>query len=99
MNISSIMSNPSMPAASVAPRAAKQPELREAFDNFVGETFFSQMLSSMRTSVGKPAYFHGGRAEEIFQGQLDQILSQEFTKADGHSLTGDMFQLFNAPRR
>ena len=27
--------------------------------------------------VGKPAYFNGGRAEEIFTQQLDQVLSQE----------------------
>lgn len=99
MNISSMMATDPAAAASTLQRKSEQPQLREAFDSFVGETFFSQMMSSMRKSVGKPAYFHGGRAEEIFQGQLDQILSQEFTKSDGHSLSGDMFELFNAPRR
>lgn len=82
--------------AAAVDRAAKQgsKELREAFDNFVGETFFSQMLSSMRKTVDKPAYFHGGRAEEVFQGQLDQMLSQEMTKASSGQFSGPMFDLF-----
>lgn len=70
------------------------PELREKFDTFVGETFFSQMLGSLRKTVDKPAYFHGGRAEEVFQGQLDQMLSQEMTKATAGELSGPMFELF-----
>lgn len=70
------------------------PELREKFDTFVGETFFSQMLSSMRKTVEKPAYFHGGRAEEVFQGQLDQMLSQQMTKASAGQFSGPMFDLF-----
>jgi hypothetical protein len=71
---------------------------REKFDTFVGEAFFGQMLKAMRTSVGKSAYFHGGRAEEIFQGQLDQILSQEMTEASASELTGPMFELFQLTR-
>lgn len=72
-------------------------ELREAFDQFVGETFFTQMLSSMRKTVGKPAYFHGGRGEEVFQGQLDQILAQRMTEASASQFTGPMFELFINP--
>jgi Rod binding domain-containing protein len=69
-------------------------ELREKFDAFVGETFYTQMLSSLRKTVHKPAYFHGGRAEEVFQGQLDQMLSQELTKASAGQFSGPMFELF-----
>lgn len=91
------------PSATAAARqagaldAAKEqgsPELREKFDAFVGETFFSQMLGSLRKTVDKPAYFHGGRAEEVFQGQLDQMLSQEMTKASAGQFSGPMFELF-----
>lgn len=74
-------------------------ELREAFDGFVGETFFGQMLASMRKTVGKPAYFYGGRAEEIFRGQLDQQLAQEMTKASANTFTGPMFDLFMMSRK
>ena len=60
---------------------AKDAELRKAFDAFVGEAFFSQMLQSMRKTVNKPAYFHGGKAEEIFQKQLDQVLAEKVSKS------------------
>jgi Rod binding domain-containing protein len=70
------------------------PALREAFDSFVGETFYGQMLSAMRKSVGQAAYFHGGRAEEMFRGQLDQILAQEMTKTNGGDLAGSLFEQF-----
>ena len=77
-----------------AAKPTASPELREKFDTFVGETFFSQMLSSLRKTVDKPAYFHGGRAEEVFQGQFDQMLSQELTKASAGQFSGPMFELF-----
>lgn len=53
-----------------------QDKTREAFQSFVGETLFGQMLKSMRKTVGKTPYFNGGRAEEVFQQQLDQVLAQ-----------------------
>lgn len=80
------------------PGAADRAALREKFDTFVGEAFYGQMLSAMRSTVGKPAYMHGGRAEEIFQGQLDQMMSQEMTKASASSFTGPMFELFALSR-
>ena len=73
-------------------------ELREAFDQFVGETFYGQMLSSMRKMTGKAAYFDGGRAEEVFRGQLDQVLAEKMTAASADTFTGPMFELFNLQR-
>ena len=75
------------------------PELRKAFDHFVGETFFSQLLGQMRKMADKPAYFHGGRAEEVFQGQMDQLLSERLTEASGSTFTGLMFDLFMLGRQ
>lgn len=77
----------------------EQAELRQAFDAFVGEVFFGQMLESMRKSLGKPAYFHGGRAEEVFTSQLDQVLAEQMTAASAHQFSGPMFELFNLERR
>ncbi len=74
------------------------PALRKAFDDFVGQTFFQQMLASMRKTVGKPAYLYGGRAEEIFQGQLDQVLAEKMSAASADSFTGPMYDLFTLPR-
>lgn len=86
------------PQAPAANPAKSSPELRQAFQRFVGETFYGQMLGAMRKTVGKPAYFHGGRAEEIFQGQLDQVLGEQLAKASAAQLADPMFQLFALQR-
>jgi hypothetical protein len=67
-------------------------ELREQFTQFVGETFFGQMIKSMRATTEKPAYFHGGRAEEVFQSQLDQQLAQHLTEASAEQFADPMFE-------
>jgi hypothetical protein len=72
--------------------------LREAFRDFVGQTLFGQMLSSMRSTVGKPAYFHGGRAEEVFSEQLDQVLVERITEASASTVADPMYDLFNMQR-
>ena len=76
------------------PRLAgeKTDELRERFTQFVGEAFFGQMIKAMRSTVGKPAYFHGGRAEEVFQGQLDQTLAEHLTEASAARFAEPMFE-------
>lgn len=86
------------PQAPSASKSKDDRELRNAFDTFVGEVFFGQMLSSMRKTVGKPAYFHGGRGEEVFQGQLDQVLAGKLTEASASQFTGPMFNLFQLSR-
>jgi hypothetical protein len=70
------------------------PELREAFQDFVGQSLFGQLLSEMRNSVGKPAYFHGGMGEEMFQQQLDQVLVERISEASAKTLSQPMYELF-----
>jgi Rod binding domain-containing protein len=67
-------------------------EVKEKFTQFVGETFFGQMIKSMRSTVGKPAYFHGGRAEEAFQGMMDQKLSEQLTEATADKFADPMYR-------
>jgi hypothetical protein len=74
-------------------------QLRETFGQFVGEAFFGQLMKSMRASVGKPAYFHGGRGEEVFQGQLDQLLAEKISEASADRFAGPMFELFQLQRQ
>jgi hypothetical protein len=50
------------------------------------------MIKAMRATVGKPAYFHGGRAEEVFQGQLDQRLAEHLTEASASRFAEPMFE-------
>jgi peptidoglycan hydrolase FlgJ len=78
---------------------ADDPQLRQTFDTFVGEALFAQTLKSMRQTVGKAAYFHGGQAEEIFQQQLDQVLATKLSEASSDKLTGPMFELFSLQRK
>lgn len=67
-------------------------EVKEAFGQFVGETFFGQMLKSMRATVGEPAYFHGGHAEEQFQSRLDAQIAQDMSANGAGGLADDLFK-------
>jgi hypothetical protein len=73
-------------------------ELRQAFDSFVGEVFFGQLLKAMRKTLDKPAYFYGGRAEDLFTQQLDQVLAEKLGNASAEKFTGPMFELFSLSR-
>ena len=74
-------------------------ELEEKFTEFVGQTLYGSMLASMRKTLSKPAYMHGGRAEEVFQKQLDQVMVEELTEASADSIASPMFDLFNMQKR
>lgn len=67
-------------------------ELRDKFSSTFGTVLFGQMIKSMRSTVGKPAYFHGGQAEEMFRGQLDQLLSEKMADASGDRMVKPMFE-------
>ena len=74
-------------------------ELHEAFQDFVGQTFFAEMIKACRSTQQPSAYFNGGRAEEIFQGQLDQVLSEELSKSSADKIADPMFELFMLKRQ
>jgi Rod binding domain-containing protein len=95
----SLLNSASKPAGMAPVDGKDNSAVRKAFDQFVGETFFSQMLKSMRSMTDKPAYFHGGRGEEVFQGQLDQMLAEKMTEKSADTFTGPMFELFSLQRR
>jgi len=73
-------------------------ETKEAFRDFVGQTLFGQMLQSMRSTVGKPAYFHGGRGEEVFQQQLDAVMVENISEASASTVADPMYELFRLQR-
>ncbi|WP_164104624.1 rod-binding protein [Candidatus Laterigemmans baculatus] len=86
------------PSTLGAPPSPAADPAREAFRDFVGQTLFGQMLSSMRSTVGTPAYFHGGRTEEIFQEQMDQILVEDITEKSADTIADPMYELFSLRR-
>ena len=81
-----------------SPNDGRDEQVREAFHSFVGQTLFGQLLQAMRKTLGKPAYFHGGRAEEIFQQQLDQVLAEKIAETSADKFSEPMFELFMMKR-
>jgi Rod binding domain-containing protein len=79
-------------AASAEEQVAGAQQLKDAYTDFVGKTFFGQMLKSMRSTVGKPAYFHGGQGEEVFRTQLDQHLADHMSEASADQISEPMFR-------
>lgn len=75
------------------------PELKEAFNDFVGETFFSELIKAYRSTQQTSAYFNGGRAEEIFQGQFDQLMAEELSQSSADQIADPMFELFMLGRQ
>ena len=86
-------------AGSAHSAAADQAALRQTFESTFGQTLFSQMLKSMRKTVGKPAYFHGGRGEEVFQRQLDQVFAEKMSRSTASRFVGPMYDLFALQRK
>ena len=82
------------PSAPIPPAGKNTPELRAAFRDFVGQSFFSQVLSQMRKTVGKPAYFHGGMGEDLFQARMDEVMVEHLSDATGETISQPMFELF-----
>jgi peptidoglycan hydrolase FlgJ len=84
---------PLKPSASNAEQRVRDAQkVQETFRTFVGESFFGQMIKAMRSTQGKPAYFDGGQAEEVFRGQLDQALAQKMTEASADKIADPMFR-------
>ncbi len=65
--------------------------LEKAYTDFIGKTFFGQMMKAMRSTVDKPAYFHGGQGEEVFNSQLDQQLADSMSEASAPQISQPMF--------
>ena len=78
-------------------RIGQGDETRKTFQAVMGELLFGQMLKSMRKTVGKPAYFHGGPAEEIFTQHLDQVLAKKLAEASAEEFVGPMYELWTLP--
>uniref|UniRef100_A0A7C2PB06 Flagellar protein FlgJ N-terminal domain-containing protein n=1 Tax=Schlesneria paludicola TaxID=360056 RepID=A0A7C2PB06_9PLAN len=81
-------------AAASTSVAERDRELRSTFQQAVAGMLFGQMLKSLRSTVGKPAYLHGGQAEEMFQAQLDQHLVEKLAETNGSPYVGELYRQF-----
>jgi len=68
--------------------------LRRAADELVGEVFYGTLLRQMRQSPLKGKYGHGGRGEEVFQGQLDAVFAARAGQARGGDLAAAVVKRF-----
>jgi len=94
--------NPATPPGPKLPQLTardEDTELRETFQEFVGKVFFGQLLKAMRKLTDKPAYFHGGRAEEVFQRRLDELLAKKLSESSSERLAEPMYELFVLARK
>ena len=81
MNTIDTQSNPQSPTSAV------RTHLRETANELVGSLFYGTLLRQARTSPLKGEYGHGGRGEEIFRAQLDEVLAERAGSASGSRLT------------
>ena len=72
-----------------------QMELKEKFQDFVAGTFFRQMLKALHGTHDKAAYFHGGQAEQIFQGQFDQYVAEDLARHHGGAFADQLYNVFS----
>jgi Rod binding domain-containing protein len=68
--------------------------LKQAFTDFVAGTFYQTMMKSLRKLHDKPAYLHGGQAEEFFQAQLDQTVAADLARQHGDRLAEPLWSAF-----
>lgn len=95
LNQTSLLSEATNAPSTLDQANKKSPELKEAFQDFVAGTFYKQMFKSLRSGQNKPAYFHGGQAEEMFQAQLDQQISEDLAKGQGSAFSDTLFSAFS----
>jgi flagellar protein FlgJ len=93
-----LLSASPQPPAGASRGGRDTPELREAFNDFVGQTFFGELVKQMRATLHKPAFFHGGMGEDIFQSQLDQRMVEQMSKTSAKTFSDPMYELMMAPR-
>ncbi|MHC4879353.1 MAG: hypothetical protein ACYTGL_23095 [Planctomycetota bacterium] len=75
-----------------SPQPRSKEQLRSLVQQSIGGTFFRQMMKALRSTTGNAAYFNGGQAEKIFQGQLDEIIIEKLAESSGDIFTEGMFE-------
>ncbi|MCH9656253.1 MAG: rod-binding protein [Planctomycetes bacterium] len=95
INHTSLLSDVAKAPSQLNQARKESTELKEAFQKFVAGTFYKQMFKAMREGQNKPAYFHGGQAEEMFQSQLDQQISEDLATREGGGLADTLFSAFS----
>ncbi len=74
-------------------------ELKQRVNEFVGMFFYGTMLKQARnTRLTDTDVGYGGRGEEVFAAQLDQMLAERMGRRDDNNLTEAIYTQIR-PRR
>lgn len=68
-----------------------QEQLREAAEKLVATTLITPLFEQLRSDPLASDLFHGGRAEKIFQQQLDQVLADRIAGATRFDLVDAVY--------
>lgn len=81
-------------AVSTSPITAAQTKeaRRKAFGEVVGNIFYGTLMKQMNESKIKGSYFHGGRGEEAFRGQLALELAKRMGQSPSDPVVNRMFE-------
>jgi Rod binding domain-containing protein len=66
--------------------------VREKFQDFVGGTFYKEMLKALRAAQKPSKYLNGGQAEKIFQSQMDQQIAEDLAHQYAGHLADPLFE-------
>jgi len=73
---------------------AQLEKLRTTAGQVVGSVFYGTLLKELRQSSLKGDLGHGGRGEEVFQAQLDQIYAEQVGKSSRFDLVDSIYKSF-----
>jgi Rod binding domain-containing protein len=68
--------------------------VREKFQDFVGGTFYKEMLKALRAAQKPSKYLNGGQAEKICQSQMDQQIAEDLAHQYAGHLAAPLFESY-----
>lgn len=68
------------------------PELRSLTQKVVGRVFYGTLLARMRASTLKGNYMHGGRGEDVFGAQLDEVRAERMGQQERRGLADALYR-------
>ena len=92
MNAINTMSMPAAVSTTSITGAQSAKARRKAYGEVVGNMFYGTLMKQMNDSKLKGSYFHGGRGEEAFRGQLALELGKRMGQSPTDPLVNRMFE-------
>ncbi len=75
---------------------ASKSSLRKTVGQVMGSVFYGPLLASARNTALKSDVGHGGRGEDVFKAQLDQVLAERAGGVASDDVGEVLYQRFEA---